>query len=66
MTNVAASDAPAPRPSSSRRSRSRRSTRRRPQETFVFDEGKGLSTKEQEYDPTSIINEVRQHVGACR
>jgi len=35
-------------------------------ETFVFEEGKGLSTKEQEYDPTSIINEVRQHVGACR
>jgi type III restriction enzyme len=26
---------------------------------FVFDEGKGLSTKEQQYDPTSIINEVR-------
>ena len=25
-----------------------------------------LSTKEQDYDPTSIINEVRQHVGACR
>ena len=29
---------------------------------FVFDEGKGLSTKEQQYDPTSIINEVRQNV----
>jgi type III restriction enzyme len=27
------------------------------QEGFVFDEGKGLSTKEQQYDPTSIINE---------
>jgi type III restriction enzyme len=36
------------------------------QETFVFDEGKGLSTKEQEYDPTSIINEVRHYVGAWR
>jgi hypothetical protein len=27
---------------------------------FVFDEGKGLSTKEQQYDPTSIINGGRQ------
>jgi hypothetical protein len=27
-------------------------------------EGKGLSTKEQQYDPTSIINEVRGHVDA--
>jgi hypothetical protein len=32
------------------------------QSRFVFDEGKGLSTKEQQYDPTSIINEVR---GGC-
>jgi type III restriction enzyme len=32
------------------------------QDEFVFDEGKGLSTKEQQYDPTSIINEVRGHV----
>ena len=29
------------------------------QGTLVFDEGKGLSTAEQEYDPRSIINEVR-------
>ena len=29
------------------------------QEGFVFDDGKGLSTKAQQYDPTSIINEVR-------
>jgi type III restriction enzyme len=36
------------------------------QEGFVFDEGKGLSTKEQQYDPTSIINEVRGHVDAWR
>src|SRR5215468_31287 len=35
-------------------------------QTFVFDEGKGLSTKEQEYDTTSIINEVRHYVGAWR
>ena len=33
---------------------------------FVFDEGMGLSTKEQQYDPTSIINEVRQSVDAWR
>ena len=36
------------------------------QEEFVFDEGKGLSTKEQQYDPTSIINEVRGHVDTWR
>ncbi len=36
------------------------------QETFIFDEGKGLSSKEQEYDPTPIINEVRGHVDAWR
>src|SRR3954466_3244267 len=33
---------------------------------FVFDEGKGLSTTEQQYDPTSIINEVRQSVDSWR
>src|SRR4051812_31151001 len=33
---------------------------------MVFDEGKGLSTLEQQYDPTSIINEVRSHVDAWR
>lgn len=36
------------------------------QKGFVFDEGKGLSTKDQGYDPTSIINEVRQSVDAWR
>lgn len=36
------------------------------QEAFVFDEGKGLSTKEQQYDPTSIIREVRGQVDAWR
>jgi type III restriction enzyme len=36
------------------------------QSRFVFDEGKGLSTHEQQYDPTSIINEVRSHVDAWR
>src|ERR1700730_18382872 len=33
---------------------------------FVFDEGKGLSTQEQQYDPTSIINQVRGYVDAWR
>jgi type III restriction enzyme len=36
------------------------------QQALVFDEGKGLSTQAQQYDPTSIINEVRQNVGAWR
>ena len=36
------------------------------QQTFVFDEGKGLSTQEQQYDPTSIINEVRGQVERWR
>lgn len=33
---------------------------------MVFDEGKGLSTAEQQYDPTPIINEIRQHVDQWR
>jgi type III restriction enzyme len=36
------------------------------QQSLVFDEGKGLSTKKQQYDPTSIINEVRQNVAQWR
>ena len=36
------------------------------QQALVFDEGKGLSTKEQQYDPTSIINEVRRNVDTWR
>ena len=36
------------------------------QAEFVFDEGKGLSTAAQQYDPTSIINEVRGYVEAWR
>ena len=36
------------------------------QQQIVFDEGKGLSTKEQQYETTSMINEVRQYVGAWR
>ena len=34
------------------------------QQDLVFDEWKGLSSKEQQYDPTSIINEIRKHVDA--
>ena len=37
-----------------------------PQPGFVFDEGLGLSTRTQAYDPTSIINEVRGYVDGWR
>ena len=36
------------------------------QTQLVFDEGKGLSTQEQQYDPTSIINELRAQVDQWR
>jgi len=36
------------------------------QQAFVFDEGKGISTTAQQYDPTPIINELRQHVDQWR
>src|SRR5437016_923307 len=36
------------------------------QQQIVFDEGKGLSTKQRQYDPTSIINELRQQVDQWR
>lgn len=36
------------------------------QDEMVFNEGANLSTKVQQYDPTSIINEVRQSVDAWR
>jgi len=36
------------------------------QEEFIFDEGKGLSNRGQQYDPTSIINEVRRYVDTWR
>ncbi|WP_300450485.1 BPTD_3080 family restriction endonuclease [Accumulibacter sp.] len=36
------------------------------QEVFIFDEGEGLSSNTQQYDPTSIINEVRNHVDTWR
>jgi type III restriction enzyme len=36
------------------------------QQEIVFDEGKGLSTKDQQYDPTSIINQLRGQVDQWR
>src|SRR6266436_6393073 len=36
------------------------------QQQIIFDEGKGLSTREQQYNPTSIINELRQQVDQWR
>lgn len=36
------------------------------QQSLIFDEGKGLSTEKQQYDPTSIINQVRQEVEKWR
>lgn len=36
------------------------------QQDFIFDEGEGLSDTAQQYDPTSIINEVRNHVDSWR
>jgi type III restriction enzyme len=46
--------------------RPKKTTKVATQEAFVYDEGKGLSTKEQQYDPTPIINEVRGHVAMWR
>ena len=36
------------------------------QKRMVFDEGLGLSTEAQQYDPTSIINQIRQEVDQWR
>ncbi len=36
------------------------------QADIVFDEGKGLSTAQQQYDPTSVINEIRSYVDQWR
>src|SRR5271157_5542534 len=40
--------------------------RRADQHQLVFDEGHGLSTEKQQYDPTPIINELRVHVDRWR
>jgi type III restriction enzyme len=36
------------------------------QQSLVFDEGEGLSSEDQQYDPTPIINELRRHVDQWR
>ena len=36
------------------------------QQALVLDEGKGLSTAQQQYDPTSAINVLRRHVDGWR
>jgi type III restriction enzyme len=36
------------------------------QDQLIFDEGKGLSTQAQQYDPTPIINELRHQVDLWR
>lgn len=49
---------PVPKPKKKSRSAS--------QAEMVFDRGDGLSTELQEYNPTPIINEIRQHVDTWR
>ena len=44
--------------------RKRRATKS--QQQFVFDEGKGLSTEEQQYDVTAMVNEIRRYVDQWR
>ena len=36
------------------------------QTTLVFDEGMGLSTEKQQYDPTPVINNLRTHIDKWR
>src|SRR6202162_4545920 len=36
------------------------------QDALIFDEGKGLSTQKQQYDPTSLINDLRFQVDQWR
>jgi type III restriction enzyme len=36
------------------------------QKSFVLSDAEGLSTAEQEYNPTPIINEIRQHIASWR
>lgn len=46
--------------------RPRRQRRSSEQEELALDEGQGLSSSEQKYDATSVINEVRGHVDTWR
>ncbi|MBE0564928.1 MAG: DEAD/DEAH box helicase family protein [Krumholzibacteria bacterium] len=43
-----------------------RKHKKKTQQEIVFNEGKGLSTQEQQYDPTPIINAVRREVDRWR
>ncbi len=43
-----------------------RKRKHKKQQEIIFDEGKGLSTQEQQYDPTPIINAVRREVDRWR
>ena len=36
------------------------------QQQIVFDEGRGLSTEDQQYDVTAMVNEIRRHVDGWR
>jgi type III restriction enzyme len=36
------------------------------QDSFIFEDQQGLSSSEQEYNPTPIINEIRSHVDSWR
>ncbi len=49
---------PIPRPKKHKRAKA--------QSDFVFDEGAGVSTAGQQYDPTPIINELRRRVDQWR
>ena len=40
--------------------------RRTAQQDLVLDEGKGLSTQTQQYDPTPVINRIREHIDLWR
>src|SRR5262249_41245384 len=44
----------------------RKRKNRAEQPGFVFGDGEGLSSVEQEYNPTPIINEIRSHVASWR
>jgi type III restriction enzyme len=46
--------------------RKRKGSASQQQLNFIFDEGKGLSSQEQQYDPTPVINELRRNVDQWR
>jgi type III restriction enzyme len=51
---------PVPKP------RKRKGKEKGKQDQFAFGDAEGLSSSEQEYDPTPIINEIRAHVASWR